>query len=115
MLAEGDFVATLDSTPKEPQRIPFRRKGGDKFARSRTNSVISGLVKSLESSQTSAEVAEKLDQRSEELLRPNSWPWLPLLDALQKGPKPHLAMEVRNVLIPFCLALGSRVYNMCSV
>ncbi|KAG0568736.1 hypothetical protein KC19_6G041800 [Ceratodon purpureus] len=93
---EGDFIATVDSTPIEPQRIPFKRKGGDKFARSRTNSVIATLVKSLESTQTNAEVVEKLEQRSEELLRPNSWPWLPLLDALQKGPKPHIAMEVFN-------------------
>lgn len=93
---EGDFLATLESTPKEPQRIPFRRKGGNKIARSRTNSVIATLVKSLESSQSNVEVVEKLEQRSEELLRPNSWPWLPLLDALQKGPKPHIAMEVFN-------------------
>lgn len=98
MLAEGDFITRLDLTPKEPQRIPFKRKGGANFSRSRENSVIASLVKSLESSQSNAQVAEILDQRSEELLRPNnSWPWLPLLDALQKGPKPHIAMEVRNV------------------
>jgi hypothetical protein len=110
VLTEGDFLATLESTPKEPQRIPFRRKGGNKIARSRTNSVIATLVKSLESSQSNVEVVEKLEQRSEELLRPNSWPWLPLLDALQKGPKPHIAMEVRNILIPSCLGydLGSK-------
>jgi len=92
--AEGE---TLDLTLKEAQRIPFRRKGGASFVRSRSNSVIAALVKLLESSQSSAQVTEILEQRSEELLRPNSWPWLPLLDALQKGPKPHIAMEVSNV------------------
>lgn len=108
VLAAGDFVSTLDSTPKEPERIPFRRKGGEKFARSRTNSVIATLVKSLESSQSNTEVTKILEHRSEELLRPNSWPWLPLLDALQKGPKPHVAMEVSNALRP-CY-LGLRIY-----
>lgn len=98
MFSEGDSFNALYPTNKEPQRVLFRRKGGDKFARSRTNSVIAALVKSLESSQSNAEVAEILEQRSEELLRPNSWPWLPLLDALQKGPKPHIAMEVRTSL-----------------
>lgn len=95
-----DFVrsssASTEATPpdvQEAQRIPFRRKGGSSFARSRTNSVVAALVRTLESSQSNAQVAEILEQRSEELL-PSSWPWLPLLDALQKGPKPHIAMEV---------------------
>lgn len=94
MLSKGDFL-TLNSTSKELQRIPFRRKGGDKFARSRTNYVIAALVKSLESSQSNAEVVEILEQKAEEVLRPNGLAWLSLLDALQKGPKPHIAMEVR--------------------
>ncbi|XP_024384247.1 uncharacterized protein [Physcomitrium patens] len=81
---------------EELQRIPFRRKGGDKFARSRTNYVIAALVKSLESSQSNAEVVEILEQKAEEVLRPNGLAWLSLLDALQKGPKPHIAMEVFN-------------------
>ena len=86
------------SSRQEPQRVPFRRKGGDRYARSRTNSVISGLVKLLEAAQTTSDVIEILEQRAEELLRPNSWPWLPLLDALQKGPKPHIAMQVSFLL-----------------
>lgn len=86
----------ISESVSEAPITPHRRKGGDRYARSRTNAVIAGLLKSLESAQSTTDVAQILEQRSEELLRPNSWPWLPLLDALQKGPKPQIAMQVRG-------------------
>jgi len=65
--------------------------------RSRTNTVVAGLVKLLEAAPTAADARAILDSRAEDLLHPQSWPWLSLLDALQKGPKPQVAIEVWEV------------------
>jgi pentatricopeptide repeat protein len=92
----GDTEAEFASTPQDSPTVPFRRKGGDRFVRSRTNTVVAGLVKLLEAAPTTADARAILDSRAEDLLHPQSWPWLSLLDALQKGPKPQVAIEVFN-------------------
>ncbi|KAL3697291.1 hypothetical protein R1sor_011367 [Riccia sorocarpa] len=69
------------------------RSRNDIYFRAGHNTNVSRILVLLEAASTADEVQKILDDRIGDLGE-KRWPWLPLLDALQKGPKPHLAFDV---------------------
>lgn len=103
-VAESGDVATppVPVVVKEKSYyVPARHPGApdpkprnDRFFRAGNNSTVAHMVRLLEAAPSNADVEKILDDRIAELTETKRWPWMPLLDALQRGPKPYLALEV---------------------
>ncbi|CAM6089807.1 unnamed protein product [Calypogeia fissa] len=89
--ARGPFFPA-SQFPETPQP----RLRNDRYFRSRNNSTVANMLKLLEAAASLDEVEGILQGQIPDATVSARWPWLPLLDALQRGPKPYLALEVFN-------------------
>lgn len=88
----------FDPSPQLPETPPPRRRN-DRLFRSRNNSTVANMLKLLEAATSQEEVEKILDEQIPDVTTSSRWPWLPLFDALQRGPKPYLSLEVSSTII----------------
>lgn len=98
--ASGPFYpASQSSEPPQP------RIRNDRYFRSRNNSAVANLLKLLEAAANHDEVEKILEEQIPDLSVSSRWPWLALLEALHRGPKAYLALEVSPTILPPSLSL----------
>lgn len=93
-----NVLELLRSQPVVPQSVATMlqrpRRKYQAYQRSKNITAVSNLVTLLEGTDSTGDVIKLLNDKAAELMGLSDWPWLPLFDALQKGPKPHLVIEV---------------------
>ncbi|KAL2644086.1 hypothetical protein R1flu_011673 [Riccia fluitans] len=94
--ASSEERPTAYRAPARFPGAPDPKPKNDRYFRAGNNSTVSHMLKLLEAAPSDADVEKILEDRIGELAESKRWPWLPLLDALQKGPKPYLALDVFN-------------------